>query len=875
MKNIGLNEIRSEFLDFFEEKDHLRLESYSLIPKDDDSLLLINAGMAPLKAYFTGDKRMSKNRATSSQKCIRTADIERVGKTARHGTFFEMLGNFSFGDYFKKEAIEWAWEFLTKRMEIPEEKLWVSVYVEDDEAYRIWNEEVGVPEGRIVRLGKEDNFWELEVGPCGPCSEIHYDRGPSFGCDDPDCKPGCDCDRFMEIWNLVFTQFNKLKSGEYIPLASPNIDTGMGLERIALVLEGVSNIFELKLIKKIIAEIEKISGKKYNDNQNDDVSIRIISDHTRAMVFLIGDGVVPSNEGRGYVLRRIIRRAIRHGILLGIRGEFLLSLADTVINAYREEYEILDRDRQRIYKIISAEEDKFSETIESGLKRLEQIIQLATQGENKVIDGVEVFRLYDTYGFPLDLTREIAEERGLTVDEEMFQREMDIQRTRSREGRMDSSGWVQSEGFLNEELEQTEFDGYRLLQEASTIVDLYQDDHSRESIKEGKGIIVLKNTPFYAESGGQVGDTGLIRSESGVAKVLDTKNSNGITLHMVEITEGSFKVKDSVHAVVDPERRQDIMRNHSATHLLHKALKEVLGPHVNQAGSYVDHKRLRFDFTHYESLSQEQLDKVEDLVNQQILASLEVSVDEMGMADATKKGAVGLFEDRYGDVVRVVSMGDYSMELCGGTHVHNTSNIGLFKILQESSVATGIRRIEAITGPEVYRYLLKLDRTIKEVSHVLKSGPKEIVQKTRQLVDTLKSSEKEIENLKIKSKSSQIDDILKGKADIEGITVVTHSFKDSDIETLRVVADQIRDRNEHSVIVFSNETESKVTFMAMVSKELVTRGLHAGNLIREVAKITGGNGGGRPDFASAGGKDGSKIPDALAYVSDYVEENIK
>lgn len=871
-----MNELRTEFLEFFKEKNHNILESFSLVPVNDDSLLLINAGMAPLKDYFTGLKKMPKNRAASSQKCIRTADIEMVGKTARHGTFFEMLGNFSFGDYFKKEAIAWAWEFMTDVMEIDPEILWVSVYEEDDEAFEIWNKEIGVPKERIVRLGKADNFWELEVGPCGPCSEIYVDRGEKYGCGDPDCKPGCECDRFMEVWNLVFTQFNKDENGVYHPLEHPNIDTGMGLERLALVSEDVNNIFEVGVIRNIIHTIEELSGKEYNTDEKVDESIRVISDHVRAIVFLVSDGVVPSNEGRGYVLRRLIRRAIRHGRLIGINDEFVTKVAKPVIDSYKGNYPEIERDQDRIFKIIIAEEDKFRETIMQGLERLNSLIEMYEKKALETIDGKEVFRLYDTYGFPPDLTKEIASENKLKIDETGFHEMMKEQRIRSRESRQDDGGFHSSEIAIETDIKNTEFTGYENVMEQASILEIYKEGVLVESLSTGEqGALITDVTCFYAESGGQVGDTGTISTTGGKAKVLDTqKNVNGAVLHYVEVVEGTIKSGESAGLLVDENARRATMKNHSATHLLHKALRKVLGEHVNQAGSLVDKNRLRFDFSHYEAISKEQLNEIEKIVNELIENNLKVTFNEMSLVDANKMGAIGLFEDKYKDIVRVVAMGEQSIELCGGTHVNQTAEIQMFKILSESGIAAGVRRIEAITGHNVYAYLNNLQNNLETIAINLKSNLNDVVKRSQHIVEELKEKDKQIEKIKLNLKSSSIDDILKGVDEIQGIKFLTHKFEDVDMDTLKKLGDQIRDKIGSAVVVLASQTDGKVTFLTTVTKDLVKKGINAGNIVREVSKIAGGNGGGRPDFATAGGKDISKIEEALNTVIKLIEMGI-
>ncbi|WMM23269.1 alanine--tRNA ligase [Tissierella sp. MB52-C2] len=878
MKKIGLHEIRKEFLDFFGEKEHLVAPSFSLVPKNDKSLLLIGAGMAPLKKYFTGEQTPPSKRMVNCQKCIRTGDIDNVGKTDRHATFFEMLGNFSFGDYFKKEATAWAWEFLNKRMEIPKENLWVTIYEEDDEAFEIWNKEVGVPAERIVRLGKEDNFWELEVGPSGPCSEIYVDRGEKHGCGCPDCKPGCECDRFIEVWNLVFTQFDKDEKGVYHPLPNPNIDTGMGLERITCVMEGAETIFDIEAIREILRKAEEIAGITYGKDSKKDESIRVITDHTRAMTFLVSDGVLPSNEGRGYVLRRLIRRAARHGKLLGIEKAFLSSMVEVLINSWKVEYPDLKIREDQIKKIIKAEEDKFQETIHQGLSILEQYIEeMKSKGET-VLSGEKAFRLYDTYGFPLDLTNEILEEKSLEVDEEEFNKNMEEQRSRARRAREEGdSGWSSSsEEDIFGDLK-TIFKGYEKTNIVSEITGLFSNNEKIESLTSGEeGIIILNESPFYGESGGQVGDTGTIENPNFKAMVLDTKHSKGDHLiHIVKVLEGEIKVGDKVIANVDDNRRNSIRRNHSATHLLHRALKDVLGEHVNQAGSVVMPNRLRFDFTHFEGVTQDELMKIEKIVNSKILDSLEVVTIETSLTRAQEMGVVGLFEDKYKDEVRVLKMGDYSKELCGGTHVFNTANIGMFKIVSESSIASGVRRIEAITGEGVYDYLNQMEEEINEISNVLRANKNNILEKVKTLTEDIKEKEKEIESLKGKMASSIADEILSTKVDIEGITLVAAKVDNLDMNGLRNLGDEIRNRLGSGVVVLGSIQNNKLSFVTMATKDLTNKGIHAGNIIKEVAGRTGGGGGGRPDMAQAGGKDITKIDEALSIAPDLIRSQIK
>ncbi len=879
MRNIGLHEIRREFIEFFKQKNHLALPSFSLVPKNDKSLLLINAGMAPLKPYFTGEKVPPNKRVTTCQKCIRTADIENVGKTARHATFFEMLGNFSFGDYFKKEAITWAWEFLTEVLEIPEKDLWVSIYENDDEAHEIWNKIIGVPEEKIIRLGKDDNFWELEVGPCGPCSEIYVDRGEKYGCGKDTCKPGCDCDRYIEVWNLVFTQFDKDEKGNYNPLKNPNIDTGMGLERIATIMEKVDNIFEVKEVKKILNTVERESGKVYGKDEKADVSIRVITDHSRAMTFLVSDGVLPSNEGRGYVLRRLIRRAARHGKLLGIDKPFLDRVVSAVIDSWQVEYPELKEKESYIKKVISAEEQKFQETIHQGMNILEDYIQEMLQEKREYLDGEKAFRLYDTYGFPLDLTKEILGERGLKVDEKEFNEFMENQREKARAARekISDSGWKNTNVIDLNEKYNTIFKGYETLSTESKVIGIFIDNNSVDTAVQGEeGILLLDKTPFYAERGGQIADIGYIEKEGFKAKVVNTQYTKDETIaHFVKIELGSIHVGDEVIAKVDSKNRRDIARNHSATHLLHRALKDVLGEHVNQAGSLVAADRLRFDFTHYEALNEDQLREIERKVNEMIFEQLDVTTIETSIEEAQQIGAIGLFEDKYKDRVRVVQMGDYSKELCGGTHVDNTGNIGIFKIVSESSIASGVRRIEGITGRAAYEYLIKLESDMDKISSLLKTNRNNSVSKVESIIEELKSKEKEIDSLKGKMAKSAAEEILNKKTVVDGINLIAYKVNNMDANSLRNLGDNLKERLGSGVIVLASVMDNKINFVAMATKDLVQKGIHAGNIVREVAKLTGGGGGGRPDMAQAGGKDVTKIDEALDVIPSIIKEQVK
>nr|WP_300002354.1 alanine--tRNA ligase [Tissierella sp.] len=873
MKKLGLHEIRREFLDYFEEKGHLVAPSFSLIPKNDKSLLLIGAGMAPLKKYFTGELTPPKNKMATCQKCIRTGDIENVGKTDRHATFFEMLGNFSFGDYFKKEAIEFAWEFLTKRLEIDPELLWASVYHEDLEAAKIWNEDIGMDKEKIVPLGKADNFWELEVGPSGPCSEIYIDRGEKYGCGSKDCKPGCECDRFIEVWNLVFTQFDKDANGVYNPLEHPNIDTGMGLERITAFLENADNIFEIDEIKKIIQAIEKISKYKYGTEESKDVSIRVITDHVRAMTFLVSDGVLPSNEGRGYVLRRLIRRASRHGKLLGIEGTFLTEVVGVFIESWMVEYQELKSREDHIKRIILAEEDKFQETIDAGIQILESYIEEMKAEKKDMLSGEKAFKLYDTYGFPLDLTLEILQERHLKLDEAEFTNQMENQRKRARSARDDGdSGWGASINLEIFDGSESEFKGYETISTDSKVLALVKEDEIVEVLSQDEeGMVVLDITPFYAESGGQVGDTGYLEIDGSKVEVIDTKhNKMGITIHMVRVVNGSIKVNDSVKARVDESRRDSIRRNHSATHLLHKALKEVLGEHVNQAGSIVDQNRLRFDYTHFESPTSEELQLIETIVNREIYRGLDVTTTETSLEEAQKLGVVGLFEEKYGDLVRVIRMGEFSKELCGGTHVTSTSNIGMFKIISEGGIASGVRRIEAITGLGVYNYLNEKEEEIDQMSSILKTNKTNLLDRTRSIVSELKEQEKEVSQLKMKLSGDLSKEIIEEAEKVGDISLITHRVENMAIDDLRNLGDKIKDRLDSGVIVLASVADGKITFLVMVTDDLIAKKILAGNIVREVAKITGGNGGGRPNIAQAGGKDVSKLDEAFAQLPELI-----
>lgn len=870
MKNLGMNELRSKYLNFFaNENGHTLLKSFPLIPIDDDSLLLINAGMAPLKKYFTGEKKMKNNRATSSQKCVRTADIERVGKTERHGTFFEMLGNFSFGDYFKKEAITWAYQFLTKELEISKDDIWVTVFKEDDEAYNIWHDEIGLDADRILREGKEDNFWELEVGPCGPCSEIFVDRGIERAVDENDVKPGNDdSDRFMEVWNLVFTQFNKDAQGNYTPLAHPNIDTGMGLERIAMVLQNKDNIFEIDVMVEIISEIERLAGIKYKEDKKADVSIRVIADHAKAMTFLVSDGVIPSNEKRGYVLRRLIRRAYRHGKLLGIEGEFLTNIVDKVIDTYKVEYDELAKNRDKIKEIIRDEEDRFQKTIDQGLERLEDLISDMEKENKNVLNGEEAFKLYDTYGFPLDLTKEILEEKNLKVDEDVFNEQMNIQKQTAREARKKDAGWS-LDNLNTDGIRKTEFVGYDELNIEGKILNIFVENNESTSINEGsKGIIISDRTSFYAEGGGEVADSGSITSNEFEARVIDVQKLKDIYFHYVEVTSGKISVKDTAEFKVDRERRYDIQRNHSATHLLDQALRDVLGDSIKQAGSLVDENKLRFDFTHNKALSTEELRQVEDIVNNEIAKQNFVKKEVVDYKKSQEMGAIGLFEDKYKDKVRVVSMGDYSRELCGGCHVNYTSDILMFKIVQESSVSAGVRRVEAITGRKAYELLQNSDKEIKTVANKLNTNVNNITNRIDSLEKDIENYKSEISRLKSTNSTDIINDLKNSVKNVKGVNLLVKKFENASMDELREYENRIKNSFDNLIIVFASVSD-KIVFTVSVDEKLIDK-YNAGKIVREIAQVTGGNGGGKKNFAQAGGKDISKLDEALKKVNEII-----
>ena len=864
MQWTSLNDLREKYLSFFESKGHLRLPSYSLVPHNDKSLLLINSGMAPMKKFFTGEEVPPRNRVTTCQKCIRTPDLERVGHTARHGTFFEMLGNFSFGDYFKEEAIAWSWEFLTGWLEIPADLLWPSIYENDEEAYDIWVNKIGVNPAHVVRLGKADNFWEHGSGPCGPCSEIYFDRGIKYGCGSPDCKPGCDCDRFMEIWNNVFSQFNNDGKGNYTELAQKNIDTGMGLERLACVMQGVDNMFEVDSIRKVIDKTCEIAGKTYGANAENDISIRVVTDHSRSAMFMISDGVIPSNEGRGYVLRRIIRRACRHGKLLGINHPFLVDTVTVSINESCRAYPELEEKRAYILKVIAMEEERFDATVDAGLSKLSEMIEDAKTANATILSGDDVFKLYDTFGFPIDLTREIAEESGLAIDEETFKALMKEQRDRARAARGNIGGWDSNDKEMLAGIATTEFTGYTETESEAKVIAIIADGMLVNEISEGEFTLILDKTPFYGEGGGQVGDTGAITNGEFAATVHDTKKTDGIFLHVCELTNGAVKVGDTVTATVDSTRRNAIKRNHSSLHLLQGALRSVLGTHVEQSGSYVDAERGRFDFTHFAAVTPEELAKVEALVNTTVLSGIAVDTIETDIESAKKLGAMMLFGEKYGATVRVVKMGDASTEFCGGTHVDNTAKIGLFKIVSESSVAAGIRRIEVVTGLGVLDLLAAKDKLIVDTASELKvQNPVDIAKKATQLQGEIATMKKEIESLNSKLAGSKLADVLAGAIQVGSVKLVTYLAEGMEIDAARSLSDKIKAENADMVAVLAVKSGDKLNFIAVAGKDAVAAGAHAGKIVGAVAAVTGGKGGGRPDNAMAGGRDASKIAEAL------------
>ena len=878
MKKLGVNEIREAYLSFFESKGHLRLPSYPLIPQGDKSLLLINSGMAPMKKFFTGEVEPPRHRVTTCQKCIRTPDLERVGHTARHGTFFEMLGNFSFGDYFKNEAIPWAWEFLTKVMEIPADLLWPSVYENDDEAYAIWRDVIGVPEAHIVRLGKEDNFWEHGPGPCGPCTEIYFDRGIKYGCGKPDCKPGCDCDRYMEIWNNVFSQFSNDGNGNYTELAQKNIDTGMGLERLACVIQGVDNMFEVDTVRKILDRVVAISGKEYGKDKNNDISIRVITDHVRSAMFMICDGVIPSNEGRGYVLRRIIRRACRHGKLLGIDRAFLTDVCNVAIGENVGAYPALGEKKDYIQKVLSMEEERFDATLDTGLAILNDMIAV-TKADNKTeFSGKDAFKLYDTFGFPVDLTIELLDEQGLTLDRAAFDDCMNEQRVRARAATAAAGDSAWAGSGLGAVEKATEFVGYDKDTVETVVSYIFAEGEQCGSVAAGTACtLLLDESPFYAEMGGQVGDKGEIRSEAGAVFTVNDvkKTADGKWLHTGTVAAGEFAQGDKVTAAYDRSRRDALCRAHSATHLLQAALRARLGTHVAQAGSLVEPDSLRFDFTHFSAMTAEDIAAVEKQVNEWILAALPIETDVMDLNDAKATGATALFGEKYGDKVRVVRMGDCSKELCGGTHLTNTARAGMFKIVAESSVAAGVRRVEAVTGPAVLAMIDELRATIADAAAAMKTVPGDLVRKAGQLNADLSAANKEIERMAAAAVQTKVDAALANPADLGGVGFACVTLKDTGIDTVRKIGDDIRTRNDALAVLFTVTNGEKFTFAAFCTKAAIGKGLHAGNLVKAIAQMTGGNGGGRPDSATAGGKDFTKLDGAIAEAASIARSMLK
>ena len=876
-KAYGLNELREMFLSFFESKGHLRLPSFSLIPQNDPSLLIINSGMAPMKPYFTGEVEPPRHRVCTCQKCIRTGDIENIGKTARHGTYFEMLGNFSFGDYFKHESLAWSWEFLTSPewVGLEKELLYPSVYEKDDEAYDIWVNEVGVPAERVVRLGKEDNFWEHGTGPCGPCSEIYYDRGVDKGCGKPDCAPGCDCDRFMEVWNNVFSQFNNDGEDNYTDLAQKNIDTGMGLERLACVSQNVDSLFDVDTVMNITNKVSEITGATYGKSHKMDVSLRVITDHIRSATFMIGDGILPSNEGRGYVLRRLLRRAARHGKLLGVNEPFLYKVCDMVIHENRTAYPDLVEKQEYITRVIKVEEENFAKTIDTGLRILNDLVESHKAKGETVFSGEDAFKLYDTYGFPLDLTQDILEEQGMTVDEAAFTALMEDQKERARAARGDmSNAWQGLDLGLDNT--PTQFTGYDRTEDQGKVLALVTEGEVSGVLKAGEeGIVVLDKTPFYAEMGGQIGDSGVLECSGAVFQVKDVqKNKGGKFLHYGKLESGELKVGDTVTAKLDVERRKAIARAHSATHLLQKALRTVLGDHVQQAGSLVEPDRLRFDFTHFAPLSAEEKIAVEHMVNLSVLNGYDVNTEVLPIEEAKKRGAMMLFGEKYGDAVRVVDMGGYSVEFCGGTHVDNTAKVGPFHIVSEFSVASGVRRIEATTGLATLNDIHEMEDRIAEAANVIKAKPAELLPRVKAQLEEIRDLHREVEHLKAQAFAGDADQILFSARNVGGLKVLTATKNGVSADDLRKLGDLLREKSQDTVAVLSAVNDEKITLLAVCGKNAVQKGIKAGELVKKVSGICGGSGGGKPDSAMGGGKDLTKLDDALAVVDDFVAEKL-
>ncbi len=879
MKKYGVNELRKMFLDFMESKGHLVMKSFPLVPQGDKSVLLINAGMTPLKPYFTGAEKPPRTRVSTCQKCIRTGDIENVGKTARHGTFFEMLGNFSFGDYFKREALNWSWEFLTQVVGLDPDRLYPSVYVDDDEAFQIWNKEIGIPAERIFKFGKEDNFWEHGAGPCGPCSEIYYDRGEKYGCGKPGCTVGCDCDRYMEVWNDVFTQFENDGNGNYTELKQKNIDTGMGLERLAVVVQDVDSIFDVDTICSLRNLVSKISGKEYGVKHEYDVSIRLITDHIRSATFMISDGIMPTNEGRGYVLRRLIRRAARHGRLLGIEGAFLSKLSEEVINGSKDGYPELEEKKDFIFRVLTNEENQFNKTIDQGLRILGDMEEDMNQAGEKTLSGANAFKLYDTYGFPLDLTKEILEEKGYQVDEDGFKVAMDEQRKKARDAR-EVTNYMGADATVYDQIDTsvtTEFVGYDHLTFDSKVTVLTTETEVVSSLMEGqKGTVFVEQTPFYATMGGQVGDTGVIQTANGKFVVEDTiKLRGGKFGHVGYMESGMITEGETVSLIVDSQARKDTEKNHSATHLLQKALKVVLGAYVEQKGSLVTPDRLRFDFAHFQAMTSEELSKVEDLVNEKIQASLPVNINVMDIEEAKKSGAMALFGEKYAQKVRVVSMGDFSKELCGGTHVANTGEIMLFKIVSEAGIAAGVRRIEALTGKGVIEYYKKQEEMLQEAAKALKANPSQVVEKIQHLQSELKAVSSENESLKSKLAQGALGDVMDQVVEVKGIRLLAAKVEGVDMNGLRDLGDQLKEKLGEGVVVLAAVNDGKVNVLAMATDAAQKAGAHAGNLVKAVAAIVGGGGGGRPNMAQAGGRNPEKADEAIAAAAGILEGQLK
>ena len=880
MEKMGLNEIRETYLRFFESKGHLRLPSFSLVPKNDKSLLLINAGMAPLKPYFTGMQEPPRKRVTTCQKCLRTGDIENVGKTSRHATFFEMLGNFSFGDYFKSEIIPWAWEFMTEVLKLPKDKLYVTIYNDDDEAFNIWSQKTDIDPSRIFRLGKKDNFWEHGQGPCGPCSEIHYDKGEGLISTVEEFIKSGDSDRTVELWNLVFTQFDKDEDGNYNRLSHPNIDTGMGLERISTIMQGVDSIFEVDTLKNILKEVCKLAKVSYGNDNKTDISVRIVTDHIRSITFMISDGILPSNEGRGYVLRRLLRRAARHGKTLGIEKAFLYELTDIVIQNSMDSYPELKEKKEYIKKVIKLEEERFDETIDAGIQILNEYIDDIEKSNSCILSGENAFKLYDTYGFPLELTQEILEEKGMKVDIDAFNNEMKKQKDKARAARAESNYMGLQDTILNRiplEIE-TKFVGYDDLEITGNVKVIIKDEEFVSQLEAGEsGVLITSETPFYAEMGGQVGDKGIIQTDNGFkAEVYDCKkNISGKVLHFVNVINGRVNLDDIITLKVDEARRNNIRKNHTATHMLDAALRNVLGEHVHQSGSFVDDERLRFDFNHFAPMTSEEIKKVEDLVNANIMKAEHVNTEIMTLEEAKKSGAIALFDEKYSNEVRVVSVGDFSSELCGGTHAKNSGEIGFFKITSEAGIAAGIRRIEGVTGFNAIRYVEEKDNLLKETASALKCSEKDILKKIQSQSAEIKQLEKDVEELKSKLAHGEADEILKNIKEIKGIKVITGELKDVDANTLRELADNLRNKISEGVVVLGSIFGDKVQFIAMASKEAINKGIHCGKIIKEVSAIAGGGGGGRPDMAQAGGKNIEKLHEAVTKTYEVVESLVK